>query len=257
MIHNMIAGGGTALNFQVTGNPQPANPKENTVWVDTESPITGWVFSPRQPETAAEGCVWIKTGTDGTTEFNALKKNGIQLCPVGAKQYVGGAWVDKDAQIYQDGAWKSWWAGELYDGGDECTAVTGGWMPYAMSYVENVTAVEPRITKSGGAVRVDIGQGGANGGVYITKNKIPFSGKTALVFTGTAGGDSTERCCVGIWSQLQRDFAQNRAATYNFPAGFSGEASLDVSALEGEYFVGIHVYGLSNGWVSMEQLKLQ
>lgn len=257
MIHNMIAGGGTALNFQVTGNPQPANPKENTIWVDTDVPVTGWAFQSQPPEAPREGMVWIKTGPDGAGAFNALEKNAITLTPLGAKQYTGGQWVTLDAQTWQEGRWESWWTGELYDGGDECTAVTGGWMPYAMSYVENVTAVEPRITKTDGAVKVDIGQGGANGGVYITKNKIPFSGKTALVFTGTAGGDSTERCCVGIWSQLQRDFAQNRAATYNFPAGFSGDASLDVSALEGEYYVGIHVYGLSNAWISMEQLKLQ
>lgn len=39
------AGGGNPLNFKVVGNPQPNNPKENTIWIDTDVPITGWQFS--------------------------------------------------------------------------------------------------------------------------------------------------------------------------------------------------------------------
>ena len=99
------AGGGTALNFKVVGNPQPASPKENTIWLNADVPIGAWYFSATQPENLNEGDVWFPIGTSSPVEFNALKKNGIQVYPLSAKQYVGGALVDVDTQIYQSGEW--------------------------------------------------------------------------------------------------------------------------------------------------------
>lgn len=108
MIFNVSGGGGTALNFRVVGETTaPSNPKENTIWVNTSTPITSWVFSATQP-TVASGKVWISIGTSSTVEFNALKNNGIQVYPISAKQYVSGAWVDKTAKSYQNGDWVDW-----------------------------------------------------------------------------------------------------------------------------------------------------
>lgn len=126
MIFNVSGGGGAALNFRVVGNPQPANPTENCIWVDTDTPITSWIFSATQPSPAEPGMVWISIGTSSTVEFNALKKNGIQVYPISAKQYVGGAWVDKTAKSYQGGELVKW-ATYLYDNGDRCVDITGGW----------------------------------------------------------------------------------------------------------------------------------
>lgn len=38
--------GGTPLNFRVIGNPKPETSKENTIWVNTDLKIPGYVFSP-------------------------------------------------------------------------------------------------------------------------------------------------------------------------------------------------------------------
>lgn len=110
MIINMTGGGGggAALNFKVVGNPQPNNPKENTNWVDTDVKITSWIFSATEPENPVEGMVWITTGISSNARFNALKKNGIQVYPISAKQYVSGAWVDVEAKTYQNGEWVDW-----------------------------------------------------------------------------------------------------------------------------------------------------
>lgn len=109
MIINMTGGGGGGLNFSVVGGAiQPVNPKENTIWVNTETEISGWVFSATEPKSPVEGTVWISTGTSSTVEFNALKKNGIQVYPISAKQYISGAWSEKTAKSYQGGVWKEW-----------------------------------------------------------------------------------------------------------------------------------------------------
>lgn len=121
-IFNMVGCGGSSLNFNVVGNPQPSNPKENVIWVDTDVDITGWVFSATQPEAMAEGMVWFTTGTASNAEFNALKKNGLMVYPVSARQYIGGAWVDKTAKIYKFGQWENFRV-YLYDNGVEYTNV--------------------------------------------------------------------------------------------------------------------------------------
>ena len=102
------AGGGAPLNFKVVGNPQPSNPKVNTIWVNTDVPISKWHFDVNQPENMAEGDVWFSTGTISSVAFNALKKNGIQVYPLSAKQYVGGVLVDVEAKSYQNGRWVEW-----------------------------------------------------------------------------------------------------------------------------------------------------
>ena len=105
---NAGGGGGAALNFKVVGNPQPTSPSENTIWLNTDVPIASWYFQAEQPENMAEGDVWFPVGTSSTVEFNALKKNGIQVCPLSAKQYVSGALKDVKAKSYIGGKWVEW-----------------------------------------------------------------------------------------------------------------------------------------------------
>lgn len=106
MIFNISGGGGTTLNFRVVGGTvAPTNPAENTIWVNTDTPITSWIFSATEPGPAEAGMVWFPVGTSSPVAFNALKKNGIQVCPISANQYVNGFWVEKNAKIYQGGEW--------------------------------------------------------------------------------------------------------------------------------------------------------
>lgn len=101
-------GGGTSLNFKVVGNPQPTNPKENTIWLNTDVPIGRWYFSATQPEGLNAGDVWFSIGASSPVAFNALKKNGVMVYPISAKQYIDGALVDKTAKSHQDGEWVDW-----------------------------------------------------------------------------------------------------------------------------------------------------
>ena len=215
------------LNFKVVGGTStPTSPKENTVWVNTDTTITGWHFGPNEPNvydvklktdediwklfspcslhegdiinftipkgtgdvreairicdnysgmeyfvrnsdgsavdkwgasvkvgvqisndtnkigswgnggTAylksygsyyhEEGMLWIETGTSSPVEFNALKMDSVRVCPLIAKQYIGGTFVKVPAESYQGGSWKDWIT-YLFDNGDQCSELTGGW----------------------------------------------------------------------------------------------------------------------------------
>ena len=104
------AGGGDGgLNFKVIGSTTtPRSHAENTIWINTGTTITSWVFSATEPAEKSSGMVWITTGISSEVEFNALKKNAIQVYPMAAKQYNGSSWNDVTAMIYKGGQWVSW-----------------------------------------------------------------------------------------------------------------------------------------------------
>ena len=112
-------GGGTALNFRVVGGTEaPANPAANCIWVNTDVDITSWVFSAEEPSPAEPDMVWIRIATSSPVAFNALKKNGIMVYPMSAKQYIDGTWLDKTAKSGKGGAWVDWAADTvLYNSG--------------------------------------------------------------------------------------------------------------------------------------------
>jgi len=99
-------GGGGGLNFQIIGGTTaPSNPKENMIWVDTDAKITSYAFSATEPTEPTDGMVWIYTEMSSGAEFNALKKNSIQVYPISVNQYISGAWEEKPSSLYQNGGW--------------------------------------------------------------------------------------------------------------------------------------------------------
>lgn len=104
---------GAALNFKVVGNPQPSTARENTIWVDTDI-INNYYFSPDQPVNMAEYDVWFAVDAAKSVEFNALKRNSIQVFPGLAKQFVGGVLIPKVACIYQNAEWIQFSADRYY-----------------------------------------------------------------------------------------------------------------------------------------------
>ena len=109
-----FGGSGSSLNFKVTGNPKPADPSENTIWVNTDNEITAWSFSVTQPENMADGEIWFYDDKTSFAEFNALKRNKIMVYPVSAKQMVSGELRDVTAEIYRNGEWASFGPSTVY-----------------------------------------------------------------------------------------------------------------------------------------------
>ena len=237
MIFNMNGGGGAALNFKVVGGTtKPVSPSENTIWVNTSTTITDWVFSATQP-TGATGRVWISTSTSSPAEFNALKKNAIQVYPISAKQYISGAWVEKTAQSYQNGAWVGWII-YLYNKGNQYTNLTGGWTAYGDN--ANISFNNDHIYLS------IIADSNETWGMAHTAKKIDITGINTLYFyiderTSTdiieSSNASSKYSTVGI--STSPDVRTNGWTAYQrVPSGTSGTLfAVDVSAYSGTYYV--------------------
>ena len=229
MIINMTGGGGGApLNFEVVGNPQPDNPKENTIWINTDVKITSRVFSATAPEKTTEGMVWIFTGAYSDVEFNALKKDVIQVYPLSAKQYVGGAWVNVTAMSYQGGEWKTWIL-RLFDYGKQPYK----WQARSWSMVKDVTAITPSVTKNtDGSVKISVTVNSAVGsGAYELVEDFDITNVKTL----TADIDGGFLCVV----QRNAQYFRENAVAWTAVSG--GKAALDVSGIEGKHDIVIGI----------------
>ena len=232
---NSGGAGGGGLNFKVVGSLQPpVSPKENMIWIETDVPITSWIFSATEPDDPAEGMAWIVVGTSSTVEFNALKKQGIQVYPISANQYIGGTWVNVTAKSYQGDAWVDWWNGELYDSGNKFVSITGGW--YTDSLSDNGSATI-------GGVSIDITYTAVASAytVVTTNNEIDMSRYTSLCFDMEVSSHYNEYnnyAVVGVTGvQGQSDNGQNVFISSTRPNvdGKRRKVSVDISTVDKGY----------------------
>lgn len=238
MIFNMV-GGGAALNYKIVeGTTEPSNPSENTIWVNTDIAITDYVFSTSQPE-GIEGRVWIIVGTSSAVEFNALKKNAIQIYPTSMRQYVSGSWVPKIAKTYQNGTWVDWWDGVLYEPG-----MTEGLTALAWESASDQTARTPKISYGSDSVTLtmdtdDTGLGGRTGVAYFDPVDLTPYKTLSINFTmsGTCTDSSTSNGLF-VWESVGNGYYSSAAARAIFTSGDTSK-SIDVSTLEGMFYIGV------------------
>ena len=246
MIINMTGGGGgAALNFDVKAYATEeallaATPKENTIGVITQTAITSWAFSATEPAEPVAGMVWISTGDSSGVAFNALKKNAIQVYPLSAKQYVDGAWVDVTAMSYQGGEWVEWLTA-IFDEGkltsDYGTFGNVGKYYYMNDDGNNKCAVSHSISDT--LLVVKWTSSGVNaydeGMAYFTK---PFNltDKSEITIDIDSISNLT-RLRLFVTKEIKNK--PTAAAEVDLKIG---ECSLDVSELDGSYYIAIQMY---------------
>lgn len=227
MIGRTNAGGGGGLNFQVVGGTTaPGNPKENTIWVNTATPITSYAFSATEPSSAEEGMVWITIGKDSVSAFNALKKNCIMVYPLATKQYINGEYVSVSAYCYQSGEWVQFsktFDGYLFNNGSVNEDITGGWIGDAAATIGT--------TLYGHAGSI----GTQTSGTTRTANLIDLTDYTTINVNRTAG---TGNILIFVSEGDGRD-----KQMYTTDLGI---ISLDVSEIKGEHYIGMTALSNSN-----------
>ena len=253
--------GSGSLNFNVVGGvTQPTNPAENTIWVNTDTEITSWVFSATEPEAPSEGMVWISTGTANTAPFNALKDNIIMVYPISAKQYTDGAWADKSAKSYQNGAWVEWLPeGALYWRGNECENITGGWTSKAWQMQSDAGTTAQTFEIARNADHLMFTKTGQVGAVMYATNPVDLTNVNAIHFKGEMSAASKANwVAFHVWTKITGSYwATNSVATVTTTTSAAKtEFTLDVSALSGNHYIGFGIYD-ANCYVKLEELYLE
>ena len=213
-------GGGGGLNFKVIGGTvRPVSPKENTIWVNTDIDISGWIFSAIQP-VPKDGLVWILTGDTSPVRFNAVRKNTIMVYAYSVKQYVGGEWVKKSAYI-----WDREWV-----------LITGDLLIYnsGTAYVDlnRVNAIYKEKE-----IAVTIPKGG-NASIY-TKDTIDITNykKVSVTYSGLSGGSTGKNAYIRLYTT---DTSGNTTATTVETNESSGTVTMDVTSLVGQHRIMVY-----------------
>lgn len=258
MIGRTNTGGGGGLNFQVVGGIiAPSNPRENTIWVNTATKITSWFFSATEPENLAEGMVWISVGTSSEVAFNALKKNGIEVYPISAKQYIDGELVSVETQSYQNGEWVEWIpAGALYYNGDEREDVTGGWA-LSTNYGNAPSHGDKLIKTEYSMIFESHFVGGVSYayGFLRANNKINLDNINSLELTvKSVSLDNPVNPIVLCAKSIDIANTTNVVASIALTDSGKQTFTLDVSALSGNYYVGIEADDENGGIVEVLQI---
>lgn len=242
---------GVELNFEIIGGTsKPGSPKENTIWVNTSTSISSYVFSSTQPSNPSSGMVWIKTGGSSTVSFNSLKTNGIWVYPLLAKQYISEKWESKSALIYRNGGWSEIWSGTLLEANNQYAEFTGGWISDYRLTPWNASArtgIAPTVTHGSNGVTVTIDKAEKKG-CYRTIGKVDLSNHN-LLKVDVASCDFTNGVIViGVIDKLDVAVIDNAAATGRITTqAFSGTIPIDISGIKGSYYIAIALctYGLS------------
>jgi hypothetical protein len=232
------SGGGAGLNFDVKGYQTEAEllaaaPKANTIGVVTAEPITGWIFDTNEPADLVNGMLWFPTGKTSIVEFNALKKNGVQVYPLSAKQYISGVLVDVDAATYRGGEWVDWV--EIYlvnsDAFRAETAYGGSTGTYSFSedgyYGMLTNKLDCSVVSKEKINLTDI--------KYITA---PYS--LNLISGNLANyADGRFSLCIASGNSALGEDGTPPIVSADASKSSSGELKLDTSSLKGEYYIWI------------------
>ena len=225
------------LNFAVVGGTtEPSNPTENMIWVNTDTEITGWVFSMTEPSNLENGTVWIKTNISSDVKFNSLKDNYMEIHPISAMQYIDNAFVGKTAKTYQDGEWVDWGIKVL--GMNKNLWASTPKMTYSKNHNNNADGALTFSSSSSGDCN-------AWAGIYYTE-PIELGSYSKLSVTGTwkisyHAAYGISYVYLGVTNNLNMTSISGCAA---YRGGSTGTVELDVSGLNGEYYV---VLVINNG----------
>ena len=255
------------LNFQVKTYPSETElkadkPTENTIGICTTTTMNDWVFSATEPTEPKVGMVWFSVGKSSTTEFNALKENTLQVYPLSAKQYEGGAWVDKTAMSYQNGEWVDWIpAGALYYKGDECTRLGGNWInkPWKLSSSDYNAGSLTSFTKNSDHIEaVFNAQSGYPSTTICKEYEIDLTSYSTATFkfTATGTGYLTLFATDSSSTYYSTDsYAQTHTNVSEYAGQEESVLTMDISSVNTSAMIGVGLAQNTNGVSSKLLLK--
>ena len=256
MIGRTNAGGGSGGGgIELTILPRltrPERPSVNTLWVETAEQVTDYIFSAVEPESPENGLLWITLTNEGTSEvISPVDKEWVVMRVSGAKLRVNGEWVFLASYIYRDGAWRSFTDSEsgyfLFKDGEQYSDITGGWASFPYSAGSGYSPQTLSIDTSNNGLSITM-SGSPRSSFIGTNNKIDLTDYTTLemefseALCSVSGGGALQ---VTIYS----DKGHTKAATGDIIATngtVTLSRSIDVSSLNGEYYVGFFVWIWNN-----------
>lgn len=247
-------GSDASLNYSVVGGTQQPAGKENRIWVNTDQPITGHIFSATAPSNPTEGLVWFATGSESTVPFSATQKNSIMVYPQTCQQFINGDWVTKVAKSYISGDWHDWTV-ILFSIGNAHEEITGGYEGRPVNIGGSAVQTTPTFDINTGITQRLVAETTQNSGAIVTKNKINLTDFSQIQFDITLISTTQEYNPYGgayvYVTQTKDNFNDNNKVDVT-QANY-----LDISSLTGDWYVAIGLKAQSVGGTQYGAVRAQ
>lgn len=250
-------GGAVSFNYAVKAyasfDDLPETAKWNTIAIETGVAITSYIFCNAEPAEPVEGMVLLRTADSGSISINALKKNGLIIFLASAHQYINGAWEDKPMKVYQ-GAWLET-IPYLYNLGDECESLTGGWKARAWAKDgSSVSAKAPTLTRGEDYIQASIGSGS---GVMETTQDVDLTPYATLYldyesFLGS--GTANRYANLAVTKRSGASYNTAAYATKGLSTSTSGRVitSVDISEVNQAADIAIHIQSAASASLNVK-----
>ncbi len=225
-----LSGGTAAPPFCITGGPsRPQDPAENTLWVQTETPIPAWHIAYDAPAEPLPGQLWLRLGPVSTIVLNALRENAALLKLDACSQYEEGAWLGRALELYQGGVWLGMTA-MLFDIASalDASAFPGGELK---------------------ETHLQLTQNTSSGREYPYRDEVELTGFSTLYLKASRTRYSGSANSYLRLKQAGETLLQQEIG------GSSAELALDVRSLQGTFQLAVSVG--SNSYVKLQQMRLE
>lgn len=203
------------------------------------------------------------TCKNGSTTLTAPNTSGTWACTVpnaGTWTVTSTSGTESDSKavsVTTDGQSISVelsYATYLYNLGDTCDALTGGWQAigkYNRPIDNGGTMGSPSAVNGAASLNISLY---SSCGLVVTNNKVALNNYKTLTFKGSVTTLGT--CNLRIYSYLTGDYMPSYSASAAIgTTGASVECSLDVSAITGSYYIGLALENANT--IAMKQLYLE
>ena len=231
-------GGGLTLNFQIKAYASKEDllndtPKENTIGIHTETPISGWNVSTVEPSELSEGEVWISNGSGSNVVINAIKKNVLEIRPGTVKQMVSGSIETKYSAVYQNGKWNEF-AKIIVENGNANYDIIAIGKPLS----SGSSAMPSQTISSSDGYFLISADGFGYGMAYVENIDLTESKTVTIDGDFTFSSEYVSR--LAVWSSLGAYLNTNMIKSAEMS---KTGATLDISELYGNFIVGITMSG--------------
>ena len=238
-----FSSGSAGQNYRVNvSSALPPTAAENTVWVESGENTTRYSFSSTAPtsingDAVRQGDIWIKTGVVSPCTFNAARRNVLMIYPVGAYQYNAStrAWDEKKMAVRLSGQWVYPYAdATLYDAGYENTDLIGSFALYPLAGGFGSPTVWEKKADSL-SIYTDANVG-AKAGSFVAQKAVNLTYYSKIEASATNVYTSSPMCYAAVFKSVSNPLVIGNAVK-QVKLTQNGNFSLDVSDLQGEYFV--------------------
>ena len=147
----------------------------------------------------------------------------------------------------------------LYNEGDECINITGGWSSNSQALSSDTVAVTPNLTKNSSSMTASITATSSyyGGGTILPLNKINIDGFSKIFLTVTTS-DSKEGWIRLVLLNNKTEYWGNPQKTFNLKGTYSN-IMFDISDFQVDsYYIGFGIYsGNGTSSITVNQLYLK